>query len=367
MYKLPDFLNKRNRLLFMVTSLSILILLLVSPASASVYSWDFSPQEPVCGDIISIKGSASQGENVDVLVTFEKTVPVSSGKFEYILEDVKIPGGLNNRFTVEARGAKNLNVRVKIVLWVTKSSKASGDTATVSQSSVPPGTYIIKIDGDAAEGTSDVNLKITAFQGIKADSKGDFSYSYNTKAVPCGDFEIKVGDIKKKVTIQPEGNSDLTSHSSSISLSPAKTGSSSSKETESSLSPNSDSTSQSSSISWSPAKTGYSSSKENKSALLTENKTSKEPTASAILEEKNGSKTLTPDKDLEDVSATLEEKNDSKTLTPEKDLEEKKIQAHPSEKSIQKSELFTSFIDKFYLLIGMGAAILILIIYSRRK
>jgi hypothetical protein len=297
----------------MVTSLSILILVLISPASASVYSWDFSPQEPVCGDIISIKGNASPEENVDVFVTFEKTVPVSSGKFEYILEDVKIPEGLNNRFTVEARGAKNLNVRVKIIIWVTKHSKASGNVATVSQSNVPPGNYIIKIDGDAAEGTSNVDLRITAFQGIKADSKGDFSYSYNTKAVPCGDFEIKVGDIKKKVTIQPESNSDSTSHSSSIS--------------------------------WSPGKTGYSSSKENKSALLTENKTSKEPTASAILEEKNG----------------------SKTLTPEKDLEEKKIQAHPSEKSTQKSEFFTSFVDKFYLLIGMGAAILILIIYSRRK
>ena len=329
----------------MVTSLSILILLLISPASASVYSWDFSPQEPVCGDIISIKGSASPGENADVFVTFEKTVPVSSGKFEYILEDVKIPGGLNNRFTVGARGAKNLNVRVKMIIWVTKSSEASGDAATVSQSSVPPGTYIIKIDGDAAEGTSNVDLKITAFQGIKADSNGDFSYSYNTEAVPSGDFKIQVGDITKKVTIKQEDNSELTSHSSSISLSPAKTGSSSSKETESSLSPNSDSTSHSSSSSLSSSKTESSRSKENESALLTENKTSREPTA----------------------SATLEEKNDSKILIPDKDLEEKKIQAHPSEKSTQKSEFLMSFVDKFYLLIGMGAAILILIIYSRRK
>ncbi|MDP4197101.1 MAG: hypothetical protein Q8940_18765 [Bacteroidota bacterium] len=330
---------------FKVTSLSILVLLLISSASASVNSWEFSPQEPVCGDTISIKGGASPGEKVDVFVTFEKTVPVSSGKFEYILEDVKIPGGLNNRFTVEARGAKKLNVRVKMVIWVTKSSEASGDTATVSQSSVPPGTYMIKIDGDAAEGTSNVDLKITAFQGIKADSNGDFSYSYNTKAVPSGDFEIQVGDITKKVTIQPEANSDSTSHSSSTSLSSVKTGSSSSKETESSLSPNSDSTSDSSSSSLSSAKTESSLSKENKSALLTENKTSRESTA----------------------SATLEEKNDSKILIPDKDLEEKKNQTHPSEKNTQKSEFFVSLVDKFYLLIGMGAAILILILYSRRK
>ena len=213
MHKLTNFLKKRNRLALMVTSISILLLLLISPAAASVNNWEFSPQEPVCGDTISIKGNASPEEKVDVFVTFEKTVPVSSGKFEYILEDVKIPGGFNNLFKVEAKGAKNLNVKVKVVVWVTKSSEASGDTATVSQSSVPPGTYTIKIDGDADEGISNVDLKITAFQGIEADSNGDFSYSYNTKAVPSGDFEIKVGDITKIITIQSEIGSSSNSDS----------------------------------------------------------------------------------------------------------------------------------------------------------
>ena len=178
------------------------ITVLEKPVPAS--DWEFSPQEPVSGDILNINGSASPGEKVDVFVTFEKTVPVSEGKFEYNLKDVKIPEGFNNFFTVEARGAENLNVRVKMVLWVTKSSEASGDTATVSQSNVPSGTYKIKIDGDAGEGVSEVNLKITAFQRIKADSNGDFSYSYNTKAVPPGDFEIKVGGITKEITIKPK-------------------------------------------------------------------------------------------------------------------------------------------------------------------
>ena len=167
--------------------------------------WKFSPQEPVSGDILNIDGSASPGEKVDVFATFEKTVPVSGGKFEYNLKDVKIPEGFNNSFTVEANGAKNLNVRVKMVLWVTKSSEASGDTATVSQSNVPPGTYKIKIDGDAGEGVSEVNLKITAFEKIKADSNGNFSYSYDTTAVPTGDFEVNVGDITKEITLRPEG------------------------------------------------------------------------------------------------------------------------------------------------------------------
>lgn len=122
-----------------------------------VSDWEFSPQEPVCGDTLNIKGNASPEEKVDVFVTFEKAVPVSEGKFEYNLKGVKIPEGFNNFFTIDARGAKNLNVRVKMVLWVTKSSEASGGTATVSQSNVPAGTYKIKIDGNADEEVYAVN------------------------------------------------------------------------------------------------------------------------------------------------------------------------------------------------------------------
>jgi len=322
-HKLTNFLRKRNRLALMVTSISILLLLLIFPAAASVNNWEFSPQEPVCGDTISIKGNASPEEKVDVFVTFEKTVPVSSGKFEYILEDVKIPGGFNNFFKVEAKGAKNLNVKVKVVVWVTKSSEASGDTVTVSQSSVPPGTYTIKIDGDSEEGISNVDLKITAFQGIEADSNGDFSYSYNTKAVPSGDFEIKVGDIMKIITIQSEIGSSSNSDSDK----------------------NSNSNSDSSSASSSSKKTNFSPSAENKSSLLSETKPSPESVA----------------------SETPEKENNSETLTPDKNLGEKEAYVQTSGENVQKHEFFGSSVDKFYLLTGMGAGVLILIIYLRRK
>lgn len=195
----------------MITSLSVLILALltISPAAAAVSSWDLSPENPTHGDTLRIKGSASPEEDVAIQVTFEKAVQASGGKYEYILEDVKIPEGFNNLFTVQANDARNLNVRAKMLIWVTKSSEASGNTATVTQSSVPPGTYQIKIDGDAG-GSSTVNLKITAVQRVKADSNGDFSYSYNTKSVPPGDFEVSVGGITKKVALQQEKTSATT-------------------------------------------------------------------------------------------------------------------------------------------------------------
>jgi len=209
--------KRRKENAFMISSLSVLILILltISPVAAAVSSWEISPEEPVLGDTLRIKGSASPEEEVEVQVTFEKRVQASGGTYEYTLEDVKIPEGFNNRFTVQASEANNLNVRVKMLIWITKSSEASGNIATVTQSSVPPGTYQIKIDGDAKEETSTVNLKITAVQQVKADSNGDFSYSYNTKAVPPGDFEVSVGGITKEVTLQKEETLAMTSDYSS--------------------------------------------------------------------------------------------------------------------------------------------------------
>jgi PKD repeat protein len=175
----------------------------------TVSGWEYSPKNLVSGDIINIKGNASPGEKIDAFANFNKTIPVSGGKFEYILENVKIPDGLKNSFTVKAIGAKNLNVRVKMLIWLTKSSEALGNTAIVSQSNVPPGTYDIKIDGDAGEGISSVNLNITASQEITADSKGNFSCSYDTTSIPPGIFEIEIGSITKELIIQPKENLDM--------------------------------------------------------------------------------------------------------------------------------------------------------------
>ena len=209
MKKLINSFKRRKEIAIITASLSILILLSVSSAAASVSGWEFFPQKLVSGDTVYIKGNASPGEKIDIFANFEKTVPVSEGKFEYILEDVKIPEGSNNCFAVDAKGVKNLNVRAKMLIWLTKSSEASGNTAIVSQSRVPPGTYTIKI-GDAGEGVSEVNLRITASQRIGADSNGNFCYSYNTTAIPPGNFKINVGGITKEINVQPKETSGST-------------------------------------------------------------------------------------------------------------------------------------------------------------
>ncbi len=207
--------------LLSIFSIFVLALLTVSPVGAAVSAWEISPENPVVGDTLQIKGTASPGEEIDVTVTFEQKAPVSGGKYEYILEDVEIPDGFDNTFTVRASGVEDLNVRVKILIWITISSEATEGEATVSQSGVPPGTYMIRIDGNAESGVSKTDLKITARQRIKADSEGDFSYSYNTKAVPPGDFEIKVGGSTKTISLDSEPARVLTPIPPAIQATPA--------------------------------------------------------------------------------------------------------------------------------------------------
>ena len=348
MKKLISSFKRQKELAFIIASLSILFLFSISPAAASVGDWEFSPQKLVSGDALNIKGIASPGEKIDVFVNFEKTVPVSGGEFEYVLEDVKIPEGFSNSFTVEARGAKKLNVRVKMVLWITKSSEASEDTAIVSQSNVPPGTYTIKIDGNAGEGVSEVNLKIRAFQGIEAESNGDFSYSYSTKAIPSGDFEVKVGGITKEITIQPKEISGSTSGLTSSSISGSTSGS------------NSGSISGSNSE-YSPTKP---SSVETKKTTTQSKETSDSTSVSSAV----GSPSVKTGSSLEPTtSKTLEEKGVSGASNLNKNLEEKNTQKQPSGEGAQKSKSSHQFVDPFYLLAGLGAGILIFIMYSMKK
>ena len=67
------------------------------------------------------------------------------------------------------------------------------------------------------------------------------------------------------------------------------------------------------------------------------------------------------------ISKTLEENESSEILIPDENLGKKDNQTKLSGKDTKKSESPRPFLDKFYLLAGVGAAILILIIYSRRK
>jgi hypothetical protein len=189
------------RLLFL---LSVFLFVIISPGAAASSNWELTPQNPVVGDIMKISGTGFEGDTAKVLVTFEKDVTVQDGEYEYTLEDVVIPSGFDNSFTVKAEGADDLNVRAKMLLWLTKSAEAKDGTATVSQTHVPGGTYEIRIDGKAS--SSEVKLKITAMQEVEVESDGSLSYLYSTKSIPGGNFEVNIGGITKQIELQSAEN-----------------------------------------------------------------------------------------------------------------------------------------------------------------
>jgi uncharacterized protein YcnI len=194
--------NKESlRFLFL---LPVFLFLILSPGAAASSNWELTPQNPVAGDIIEIKGTGFEGETAKALVSFEKEVKAQGGEYEYLLEDVIIPSSSYNSFTVQAIGVDDLNVRAKMLLWITKSAEAKDGTATVSQTSVPPGTYEIRIDGKSSAST--VKLKITAMQEIEVDPEGSLSYLYSTRSIPAGDFEVKVEGTTKQIELQPAGS-----------------------------------------------------------------------------------------------------------------------------------------------------------------
>ncbi len=207
------FINKENKLksqkflkftgskpLICFLSAFLIFCLLISPACAAV-SWEFSPASPVVGDTIKIKGTAAPNEEIKGEITFETDVPVSKGKYQYILEKIRVPEGFNNYFTVRAEGVKDLHVGVKKFVWVNLNAKASDGVATLSQGHVPPLSYRIVLDGNAQDGKSSVHLKFTGSQTIKADSKGKFKYSYSTSSIPAGIFKIKIGGTEQTIEL----------------------------------------------------------------------------------------------------------------------------------------------------------------------
>ncbi len=185
-------------------SLSLVFFILLSTAASAAVEWKVSPSYLTVGDTLNLKGTALPGESIKADVSFEKNIAVSGGKYRYLLENVKIPAGNNNYFTVRANGVQNLHVGVKNIVWITKTAGAYGGIATIAQANIPPSTYKVLISGDALKGKSSVILKITASQTLKADSKGNFGYIYDTSTMPAGKYTIKIGSSEKTIELRPK-------------------------------------------------------------------------------------------------------------------------------------------------------------------
>ena len=184
----------------------------VSSANAKVIDWEVTPEIPKSGDTLIISGLASPDEEVEISISFEKTVPVYMKEYAYEFENIEFLN-FNNLFTLRAEGVESLKVKMKMILSKTESAWAEEGTAIVSYSGVSPGEYKVRVEGTAEDGASGVNLKVTTVQKLKAGKDGRFSYIYRTESVPSGKLEIRLEDSKREIEFGSKSSIYLTESS----------------------------------------------------------------------------------------------------------------------------------------------------------
>lgn len=122
----------------------------------------------------------------------------STSGYAYDAEGIYIPGKPND-FTVTADGVKNLNIGLRkdpaksginaTRTWVTTQIDASPDGRAVAKTDlVSPGSYHVKIFGDATDNATEVNLVLTVAKKILVDGK--FNLSINTTGFPPGNYSM---------------------------------------------------------------------------------------------------------------------------------------------------------------------------------
>ena len=138
------------------------------------------------------------------------TVIGSKNGYAYDMGGTYLPTKPNN-FTVVAKGVKNLNIGLKklqgsytnstavweakyIRMWVSHQAIADDHgNAKADSDLISPGIYDVKIFGDAANNTSQVDLTMTLVKKVIVD--GNFLLSINTTGFPAGDYSISAGGL----------------------------------------------------------------------------------------------------------------------------------------------------------------------------
>jgi hypothetical protein len=198
----------------MIKVIAVLIILTLASAACA---FEVSSSNPSPGEKVTITGTANPGKEVEFRTSFQMSLPVASGRYEYESSSVEVPQKPNT-FAVTATGVKDLNVGVKIGIWISKRFTATNGVASISQSNVPPGRYDLKVFGEALDGGSSINLDVVAGTAVKADSAGKYSLSIDTSGIAAGAYKIE-GAGETKIIQIGEGKEEFQSDANPASAS----------------------------------------------------------------------------------------------------------------------------------------------------
>ena len=178
-------------------------------------AFDLTPMNPEPGQKITISGTAKPGEALKFESSFRMNLPVKDNGYEYETT-VQIPQK-PNRLTVTAKNVQDFNAGVKMIIWITKSFQVKDGTIRLSQADVPPGSYSLKMFGNAIPGSSEVTVDINADTQINADSDGKYSLVIDTSGIPEGEYHIRGTGETKTIRIGDGGSSFISDSKKSTS------------------------------------------------------------------------------------------------------------------------------------------------------
>ena len=221
----PETFGRDATLITLVVIMITLVLAFISISipitSAVITELNVEPEVVDPGEVITISGMAAQGEEVWLGSSFELSLPVSDGKYCREFDNLHFPKR-EKKFSVRAENIKNIQASLCCVFWQTVTITCSGQNMTIAvpgtekTSQLPEsidetgcvsfsisfpvsigpltldisGKKDVNVEGDAAEGATSVDLKITTSIKVNADSNGNFSLDLDTEGVPEGKFLI---------------------------------------------------------------------------------------------------------------------------------------------------------------------------------
>lgn len=188
---------------------TIILIFLLTFLSTPVPAFEAEVTE---GSVI-VSGQAAPDEPLKFAASFQMQLPVEAGQYQYETS-ISVPQK-PNRFTVKVQDVEDLNAGVKMGIWLTKRFEASGGMATLSQSNIPPGSYKLKLFGQALEGTSSVLVEVTAETEAKADESGDYSLIIDTAGMPGGEYTIIGAGQSKTLRIDSTSRPSISSGTAS--------------------------------------------------------------------------------------------------------------------------------------------------------
>lgn len=171
-------------------------------------AFDLTPESPQPGQKITISGTTKPGEALKFESSFSMNLPVKDNGYEYETT-VQIPQK-PNRFTVTAKNVQDFNAGVKMIIWITKSFQVKGGTISLSQADVPPGSYSLKMFGNAISGSSIIPVDIKAETQVSADSDGKYSLVIDTTGIPEGEYHIRGAGDTKTISLGGIGSSFIS-------------------------------------------------------------------------------------------------------------------------------------------------------------